>query len=144
MKTKFIKAGLVFIALTTFSISTQAQTYSPVTTPRGSIVAAWITDEMSIFDRIYYDSYFQSVYPNAEQIITYGNYSSTNRFNCHGYAWYMSENEDTLSDPRWIGLFGDNPPDPEYTYWQDGSYMEILSSNTYLEKLIGQMEITLR
>lgn len=120
------------IVITTYM---KAQTYSPVYTPKGTEVSAWITSELSENDRVYWDSYFSSHYPNATQLYTYGNYSSTGRFNCHGYAWYMSENDNELANPRWIGLGYNEPSNPEYNYWQDGSYIEVNSSNIFPSKV---------
>jgi hypothetical protein len=132
MKKIILTYSVFFIVLTTYI---KAQTYSPVYTPNGTEVPAWITSELSKSDRAYWDSYFALHYPNAIQLSTYGNYSSTGRFNCHGYAWYMSENNDELSNPRWIGLGYNEPSDPEYSYWEDGSYIEVSSSNIFGSKV---------
>lgn len=96
---------------------------SDVITPNGSIVKAWITAETSVSIREYNDFYWSSRYPNAEVIITFDNLSSTRRFNCHGYAWHMSELAYPLSQPRWIGYEIANTD--EYIYWEDGSYINV-------------------
>lgn len=46
-------------------------------------------------------------------------YSSTRRFNCHGYAWNMVEG----GPIRWIGYYPYNTD--EHIYWEDGSYIEV-------------------
>ncbi|RXF70152.1 hypothetical protein EKH83_09740 [Arcticibacter tournemirensis] len=66
------------------------------------------------------DSYYSNYFPNAQLLTTYDNVSSTRRFNCHGYAWYMSELADPLSSPRWIGTTSTQ----EDIYMTDGSYTQ--------------------
>jgi hypothetical protein len=63
-----------------------------VCTPKGSNVVAYtITSEYSDYWKTYYDSYYASAYPNAEILTTNGTYSTTQKFNCHGYAWHVSD-----------------------------------------------------
>ncbi|MGQ7868303.1 hypothetical protein [Sunxiuqinia sp. sy24] len=95
-----------------------------VCTPKGTTVIAYITSENSNYWRDYYDTYYASAYPNAVQIETYDGYSSTRKFNCHGYAWHISEG----GSDRWIGYGYPYDNNPEYTYWQDGSYVEVAQS----------------
>ena len=97
---------------------------SDVCTPKGTTVIAYITSENSNYWRNYYDTYYANAYPNAVQIETYDGYSSTRRFNCHGYAWHISDG----GSDRWIGYGYPYDNDPEYTYWQDGSYVEVAQS----------------
>lgn len=40
------------------------------------------------------------------------------RYNCHAYAWHVSEGGDLV----WMGRFTDSAED---TYWNDGSYIEV-------------------
>lgn len=42
----------------------------------------------------------------------------TNRYNCHGYAWHVSEGGNNV----WIGY---NSSTAENIYWTDGSYIEV-------------------
>ncbi len=115
------------------SFNSYTQTLAKVKTPNYSDVVAYITTEDEDSWRHYLDSVRQYNYPNAFIIYTYpssGNpnikYSSSGRFNCHGFAWYMTAGEGSgLSDPRWIGYAPDN--EDEHIYWQDGSYTEIQS-----------------
>ncbi|MEK7718446.1 MAG: hypothetical protein AAB347_02365 [Bacteroidota bacterium] len=81
--------------------------------------------------RSYFDNYFATAYPNAVQITTYDGFSSTRRFNCHGYAWHISEG----GSDRWIGLGSPYDNDPEYGYWDDGSYVEVIGSVPYPGKV---------
>ena len=106
-----------------------------VYTPLGNPVEAWITEEDSPASRAYYDNEYRSVYDStavAEFYTTYDGFSSTRRFNCHGFAWYMASAEGSyLNDPRWIGLY--NAGDEEI-YMTDGSYKEV-DSETYPGKV---------
>lgn len=101
---------------------------SNVSTPMGSTVVAYIFEDVSNTQRRAWDDMFEDAYPDAEFYKTYGLFfiSSTHRFNCHGYAWYMkSEQGDGLDDPRWIGKDAGNID--EWIYWEDNSYLEVTS-----------------
>jgi hypothetical protein len=126
-----MKKAILILTLFISSLSSFADYRADITTPNGSIVAAWIMDDMSISSKAYSDSYWSSVYPNAQMLPTFDGYSSTYRFNCHGYAWHMSELSNPLSSARWIGR--DNAID-EDIYWTDGSYIEV-SAPTYPAKV---------
>lgn len=97
---------------------------SYVETPKGSTVTAWITEEQTASLRHYYDSVYSLLYPENIKLITYDNRSSSRRFNCHGYAWYMTESEYVLNDPRWIGYQYSTDED---IYMTDGSYIQVAS-----------------
>ncbi len=99
-----------------------AQEQANVSTPKGSNVVAYKPEEMSSSDRAYWDNYYANAYPNASQINTYGPYSSSMRFNCHGYAWYMVESGSGLNTPRWIGYYSTTAED---IYMSDGSYVQV-------------------
>ena len=95
------------------------QTQSNVTTPKGSTVTAYITPEISSYLRAYYDSHY---YTSNRSFIGYfsDGYSSSGRFNCHGYAWHMVEG----GSPRWIGAYATTDED---IYMTDGSYVQVCS-----------------
>ena len=81
---------------TYFEDNSQESVQADVYTPKGYLVGATIEGEMTEEARANLDSYYVSRYRNAILIPTYGEYggeelSSTNRFNCHGYAWHVSE-----------------------------------------------------
>lgn len=100
--------------------------YSPVLTPFGSVVSAWKTFESNIVVRASFDSYYSASYPNASLIYTYDGYSSTRRFNCHGYAWHRVEHGNNPSEDVWIGYDPDlEELDPEKRYITDGSYNQL-------------------
>lgn len=93
------------------------QTQSNVTTPKNSAVVAFITPEDNASTRAAYDAN----YATANRIlINYFNdgYSSSGRFNCHGYAWHMIEG----GSPRWIGYYVTTDED---IYMTDGSYIQV-------------------
>lgn len=117
---KLITMRMLIFLLNAFllnSITIYAQT--PVTeyTPKGSTVNAYITPEMSTSDRSYWDAYWAS---SGRTYLYYfgGSYSSSNRFNCHGYAWHMVEG----GQPRWIGYTTTTDED---IYMTDGSYIKV-------------------
>jgi hypothetical protein len=97
---------------------------SDICTPKINPVYAWIMVEDSDPIRRTWDSIYALEYPNAVQIPTYGQYqghnlSSTRQFNCHGYAWHVSDG----GDYRWIGYYPGNTD--EQIYWTDGSYSQV-------------------
>lgn len=96
-------------------------------TPNGTSVGdSRQTTEDSSSTRAYWDSYYSNAYPNAIQIKLWGdNYSSSRRYNCHGYAWYMI-GENKINDPVWIGYYNYGKT---YKYWQDESYTAVSESN---------------
>lgn len=108
--------SLLFFLLTNMLYS-QLPPQGNVSTPKGSPVTAYITPEMSNAERAYWDANYSS--PNRNYIYYFNDgYSSSFRFNCHGYAWNMSEG----GPVRWIGF--------EYTtdediYMTDGSYIQV-------------------
>jgi len=97
------------------------QVQSNVFTPKRSQVTAYITDEDNSNWRSAWDQYYSQVYSSNTMITTYDNYSSSGRFNCHGYAWHM---QGSLSIPRWIGY---SVTTDEDIYMSDGSYVQVLN-----------------
>ncbi len=124
---------ILLILLVTFSFKLLSQTRSDVKTPNYSNVIACIMPEDNDSWRYHLDTLNAGKFPNARFIYTYPSsgdpsisYSSTRKFNCHGFAWYMSSNEGSgLNEPdsRWIGK--DSGNEDEHIYWEDGSYTEI-------------------
>jgi hypothetical protein len=114
---------LIIIVLFCTQFTYSQDTQSNVRTPKNSIVTAWITSESSTEARSGWDNYWKTRYPSNEAITTYDGYSSTRRFNCHGYAWYMVSDEGSgLNDPRWIGYQYTTDED---IYMSDGSYIKV-------------------
>ena len=88
-------------------------------TPMGSPVETHVTCEFSsVASRAFSDSIYESCYPNIKKIIVFDGVSTTERFNCHGYAWlYVEKGID-----RWICYFRAGDED---IYMTDGSYIEV-------------------
>jgi hypothetical protein len=112
---------LLLILLLTFSLGNAIYSQMPpqgnVSTPKGSAVTAYITPEMSSADRAYWDTQYAST---NRRYIEYFNdgYSSSFKFNCHGYAWNMIEG----GPARWIGYSYTTDED---IYMTDGSYIRV-------------------
>ena len=122
MKRIVITLMISFVCLHfSFGQCSDVQMYD-IYTPVGSYVRTYLMCEASTADRVYYDSYYSSRYPNAEKIIVYDNLSSTRKFNCHGYAWLRVEQ----GIDRWIGYSSGNR-DPD-VYMTDGSYVQVPSA----------------
>lgn len=92
-----------------------------VKTPFGSNVPAWKMSELSASQRAFYDEDLSRQFPNAIKLQTYDGYSSTRRFNCHGYAWHRVEHQNSPNEDCWIG-YDASENDPEKIYTTDGSY----------------------
>ncbi len=126
---KFKKKRMLGLFIVLFALGLSSLTADdPRTlyTPRNTLVPDTYTcDEMSDSLRAELDSTYASNYPNAEQLTLWGEeYSSSERYNCHGYAWHMI-GDDAINDPVWIGYYW---PGEVQIYWQDGSYGEVSSS----------------
>lgn len=116
------------------SLSYYVDTPVFVYTPMGSQVPARKTEESSIVTRAGLDVKYTNAYPAAQKIITYDGYSSTRRFNCHGYAWHRVENGNNSSADVWIG-YSSSEGDPEKIYRTDGSYIK-QTKNTPNAKIV--------
>jgi|GEM_PF-850195 len=123
MKKSFI-CILLQIIITIASIAQQN-----VYTPKGHLVqSTYIYDEWTEEDRDSIDNFFAEEFPTATIIETYGGNSATKKFNCHGWAWHVSEGGDYV----WIGSSQYNKD--EEIYWTDyteASY--VLTTPDFLE-----------
>jgi hypothetical protein len=101
----------------------KADTLRNIYTPRGTLVGdSYDCNELEDETREDLDNYYATTYPNATQLTLWGEqYSSSGRYNCHGYAWHMI-GENAINDPVWIGYFSAGNT---YKYWQDESYSEV-------------------
>lgn len=113
MKTKisFI-IGLFLICNSVYSQYIDVKDY--ITTPNGSGVETWICQELSSSEIDYLTNIWKSRYPNAVKKA-----DATRTYNCHGYAWSITENTGT----RWI-----NRPFNRL-YIRDGSFLEVEPDN---------------
>ncbi|MFV0392713.1 MAG: T9SS type A sorting domain-containing protein [Paludibacteraceae bacterium] len=96
---------------------------SQVYTPNGSLVldTEVRSEQLTSYDIAYMMQFMASLYPDATVI---GNPTST--YNCHAYAWHMSESNAT---PVWMGV----TTNPTPIYWNDGSYDETTERNNGLK-----------
>lgn len=75
-------------------------------TPQGTKVIVFIREEMTEAEKEDFIAYVNELYPNAICME-----EPTNAYNCHDYAWYLSEG----GEEYWMN-------DP-YSYMHDGSYL---------------------
>jgi hypothetical protein len=127
MKTKLI-LSVLFIVLFEFD-QLPAQSPISITTPRGSEFTAYETPEIwSYQDKLNWGAAYAAAYPYATE---QGTATTTSTYNCHSYAWNLSEG----GPQAWIGLAGYDP-DPnvvEDVYWTDYSYIE--TTEAYASKI---------
>lgn len=112
---KILYFYLLFLGALMCATTAKAYTvYTPNATP---VYVTIKTETLSNTEIQQKDAYFQNLYPNATLV---GH--STGTYNCHGYAWVMSEGGITC----WLEQV-DVP-----TYWNDESY--VFTSSQYAEK----------
>lgn len=126
---KFYYFSIIFLSIQLLNLNNilgQSDVRNDVATPKNSSVEAWITSEDNSTTRGVYDATYTT---SSRILIKYFNdaYSSSRRFNCHGYAWHMVEG----GDPRWIGY---SVPTSEDIYMTDGSYIQVCNE-TYPGKV---------
>jgi len=123
MKTKLLISSLVFSVLGSNQLIAQPPTVS-VYTPKGSSVTAYQTSEIwSYQDKLDWGAAYATAYPYATE---QGTATTTSTYNCHSYAWNMSEGGPTC----WIGYYYTSDED---IYWTDGSYVE--TTEPYASKI---------
>ncbi len=116
---------LITILFSIFALNTQlsfGQTQVTRYTPEGSSVTAYNQiPEMTSGDKNDWSDYVETNYPNATELNAP---SATTSYNCHAYAWHVSEGGDKV----WIGYY-QNEQDHEDIYWTDGSYIRLNSES---------------
>lgn len=118
MKTKLIISSLAFIILGINQLT--GQPTITLTTPRGTNLTAYLTPEIYNYtDKLYWGNVYRTAYPNATE---QGYATTTSTYNCHSYAWNMSEGGPTC----WIGPYSQTDED---IYWTDQSYIETTEPN---------------
>lgn len=99
---------IILVTNTLFS-----QTATTIKTPKGSVVSdSYIIPEMTAADIAAINQYTVTNYPNATILS-----DASDTYNCHGYAWYISEGGSNV----WIGYTTTTAED---IFWTDGSYYE--------------------
>lgn len=110
-----MKYSLVYIfCFTLLASGVKAQTATTIYTPNRSAVSdTYILPEASPAEIAAGNLYVQTNYPNATALT-----SSSSTYNCHAYAWHMTEGGSTV----WLGYYSSTAED---VYWDDESYYEI-------------------
>lgn len=97
-----ISIGLsILISVTLVAQNVQV---NDVKTPLNNTVNSWLMEEDSDPFRAALDDDYSISHPDAIQFDTYDGYSSTNMFNCHSYAWYMSQKHQNLQIQDGLGI----------------------------------------
>ncbi len=126
---RYILKNLLSVILLSGINAYTANSQTEVTryTPLGSPVRVYndIT-EMLNETKIKYSDKMSTLYPEAEEL---NEPSATNYYNCHAYAWHITQGGDWV----WIGLYTGQTAD-EDIYWNDGSYIK-LNSESGAEKI---------
>ncbi len=112
----------LFISILILLVGLFVMGQSTVHTPWGTSVTVFTQGDMTYLQRITSDAEHAVEYPNADFHPTLPNGnpsdpSSTSKFNCHGYAWYMFWRGDDEFDAPW----NMNPSEAE-NYFNDPSY----------------------
>lgn len=108
-----------------------------IITPNGTTVenVGFLSDtldpcENDIYELIIYNQLISSGYDIGSTHIILA--STTAKYNCHAYAWHVSEGGDLV----WIGFYpldSNSIPNAENIYWNDESYIPITSEELYFE-----------
>ncbi len=107
-------SGLVVFILLLNQHLFSGDTY--VYTPEGRPVPADINQEMSSEQIAECHRYIQEEWIEPEGLNAVRIGDASNKYNCHGYAWSLSEGNKKV----WIGT--DEDPDVETYYWTDGAW----------------------
>lgn len=109
---------LLFINSRTLLGQSQVTRYTPV----GSSVRAYNQiPEMTSGDKADWSNYVSINYPQATEL---NPNSATRSYNCHAYAWHVTQGGDKV----WIGYYQSQQGD-EDIYWTDGSYIRLNSES---------------
>lgn len=107
------------------NVETKAQgAAATVYTPNGTLVndTYYRSEELSASQKANHDQYCTTTYSQATLIS-----SSTTTYNCHAYAWYMTEGGSAV----WMGW----TINPTNVYWLDGSYISTTGAATKVSYL---------
>ncbi|MDD2951570.1 MAG: hypothetical protein PHC95_00150 [Parabacteroides sp.] len=95
-----------------------------VYTPNGTLVSDtyYCSEDLSASQKASSDQYNTTTYPQATLIS-----SATSTYNCHAYAWHMTEGGSAV----WMGA----SINPTNVYWLDGSYISTTGAATKVSYL---------
>ena len=107
-----------------FTIQGDGKEHILVYTPNGTLVndTYYRSEELSASQKASHDQYCTTTYSQATLIS-----SSTTTYNCHAYAWYMTEG----GSAGWMGW----TINPTNVYWLDGSYISTTGAATKVSYL---------
>jgi hypothetical protein len=123
MKTISKNLSFMFVLLFIVILNVSAQTYSwnTIQTPKGTdLQAGTLTaGEMDAYSRNFWKDFYLWYYENRivwEDV-------ATRSYNCHGYAWWVTEGGSYL----WIGRedYDEDIDEDEDVFWEDNSYIEV-------------------
>lgn len=105
----------VLSLLITASYSAYADEPAEIYTPNNSLVTDtyFIDERLSEADKQAWQEYVEATYPGAVILD-----EATSTYNCHGYAWHISEGGERV----WLGV---TDVDAEDIYWEDKSYVAV-------------------
>lgn len=116
-----MKKILLFNFILCTFINVHAQTYinTTVFTPRGTPVEGKTLTSGELTSALISAWRIQTLtdFPNATFLA-----DATRTYNCHGYAWHISEGG---SPVVWINQYNDAGNPNVYKYWTDGSYIKV-------------------
>ncbi|WP_155978027.1 hypothetical protein [Pedobacter glucosidilyticus] len=114
MRLTNLRLIILLIISSNLNSSLLAQTSISITTPNGSIVPdTYMLPEFSSSQIASLNYQIAVTYPNAS-----AQTSSSNTYNCHAYAWHITEGGSNV----WLGYYTATAED---IYWNDESYIEI-------------------
>lgn len=116
MKTHLFSFWMVLLSMNIY-----ADSYITLYTKCGKTIEAIILAEMSAAEIAEANSYYTSTYPNATYLA-----SATQTYNCHSYAWNMSQGGQTC----WINATVNSLNDNISKYWSRDYYSSTEESKT--------------
>ena len=115
-----MKKYLLFICCMWAFGASYAQGYVILYTPRGSSIQTFITSETSKEEIRQITNIYIATY-GAENVLA----PASNKYNCHSYAWNISEGGTQIV---WMNQLDDYGRPNISKYWNDGSYIETTES----------------
>lgn len=115
-----MKRIILSILTSIIFINVYAYTIGTIYTPEGSAIEVLYLSEMLEDEIDYYNTSIAQSYPNATLIGT-----ATLTYNCHSYAWNMTEGGPTC----WLNYTTQSGGANLSKYWTDGSYLLTTEEN---------------
>ncbi len=113
--------SVLVMSILIYSNTVFGQTYSManVSTPNGTSIEAWVlvSGEWTQAQKNEQKQLLLAAHPNVTVLD-----DPTHAYNCHAFAWHMSEGNPQI---RWINSTKGGGSTNLANYWQDASYMEV-------------------